>query len=69
LQLHCPICQAALPETVEEPNCRPFCSQRCKLVDLHNWLSGAYRISTPLDPGEIGEDDFQLGDDAFKVRS
>jgi len=60
VQLHCPICQAALPDSTEELPFRPFCSQRCKLVDLHNWLSGAYRISTPLDPGELGEDDFKL---------
>jgi endogenous inhibitor of DNA gyrase (YacG/DUF329 family) len=23
---------------------RPFCSERCKLLDLGNWLSGAYSI-------------------------
>jgi endogenous inhibitor of DNA gyrase (YacG/DUF329 family) len=23
---------------------RPFCSERCKLVDLGNWISGLYRI-------------------------
>ena len=59
MQLHCPICQAALPDT-EQLEYRPFCSQRCKLVDLHNWLTGAYRISTPLDPDELGDDDFKL---------
>ena len=26
---------------------RPFCSERCKLVDLGRWVSGTYRI--PLD--------------------
>lgn len=36
-------------ETVGEgnPN-RPFCSERCKLIDLDNWLSERYRISSPL---------------------
>ena len=61
MQLHCPICQAALPDTKEDPNYRPFCSQRCKLADLHNWLTGTYRISTPIDPAELDEDDFKLG--------
>lgn len=28
---------------------RPFCSERCKMIDLDNWLSGRYRISVPLD--------------------
>jgi endogenous inhibitor of DNA gyrase (YacG/DUF329 family) len=24
---------------------RPFCSQRCKLIDLGKWIEGEYRIS------------------------
>ena len=24
---------------------RPFCSERCRLIDLGRWVSGAYRIS------------------------
>ena len=60
MQLHCPICQAALPDTAQELACRPFCSQRCKLVDLHNWLTGVYRIPTPLDPDQVEDDDFKL---------
>jgi endogenous inhibitor of DNA gyrase (YacG/DUF329 family) len=29
----------------------PFCSDRCRLIDLGKWASGAYRISSPvLDP-------------------
>jgi hypothetical protein len=23
---------------------RPFCSERCKLLDLGNWITGTYRI-------------------------
>lgn len=23
---------------------RPFCSERCKLLDLANWIDGAYRV-------------------------
>jgi uncharacterized protein len=60
VQLHCPICQALLPDDAPDLEHRPFCSQRCKLVDLHNWLTGVYRISSPLDPDEIGDDDFKL---------
>jgi len=25
---------------------RRFCSERCKLIDLGNWISGNYRIPT-----------------------
>ncbi len=27
---------------------RPFCSRRCKLIDLHKWLNEEYRISEEL---------------------
>jgi endogenous inhibitor of DNA gyrase (YacG/DUF329 family) len=32
----------------------PFCSQRCKLADLHGWLSGRYVVSDAL---PLGDDD------------
>jgi endogenous inhibitor of DNA gyrase (YacG/DUF329 family) len=43
----CPIC--GKPST---PESRPFCSERCKDVDLNRWLSGSYAI-----PARPGEDD------------
>ena len=30
----------------------PFCSRRCRLVDLGKWIEGEYRISEPL--GDVG---------------
>jgi endogenous inhibitor of DNA gyrase (YacG/DUF329 family) len=33
----------------------PFCSPRCKSVDLHRWLTGAYVIPGP--PDEAGSED------------
>lgn len=48
--MRCPACKR---ETTFEGNpFRPFCSERCKLIDLDNWLSGRYRISTPINPEE-----------------
>lgn len=32
----------------------PFCSQRCKLVDLGKWLGEENRISEPLRPEHFG---------------
>jgi endogenous inhibitor of DNA gyrase (YacG/DUF329 family) len=26
----------------------PFCSERCRILDLGNWASGKYVVSTPL---------------------
>ncbi len=28
----------------------PFCCERCKLIDLGNWASEKYVISTPIQP-------------------
>ena len=35
----CPIC--GKPATMES---RPFCSERCRDVDLNRWLSGSYVV-------------------------
>lgn len=56
----CPICKGPLPEDLENQPFRPFCSQRCKLADLDNWLSGAYRISTPVTPSDLDDDEVKL---------
>lgn len=32
----------------------PFCSARCKDVDLNRWLSGAYVIPAPADEEDEG---------------
>ncbi|HEX4476686.1 MAG TPA: DNA gyrase inhibitor YacG [Polyangiaceae bacterium] len=39
-------------EVADDHPFRPFCSARCRLADLDNWLSGTYRISTPLENTE-----------------
>lgn len=52
--MRCPICKR---ETVWQGNShRPFCSERCKLIDLDNWFSGRYRISTPREAEDTAED-------------
>jgi endogenous inhibitor of DNA gyrase (YacG/DUF329 family) len=33
----------------------PFCSQRCKLVDLGKWFGGEHVISEPLSPGHFAK--------------
>lgn len=42
-KVHCPQCNAAIVWSTENPF-RPFCSERCKLIDLGQWATGAYRI-------------------------
>ncbi|MFI5301328.1 MAG: DNA gyrase inhibitor YacG [Polyangiales bacterium] len=41
----CPICRRRF-DAAAAPT-RPFCSQRCKMVDLGQWLTESYRV-----PGE-----------------
>ena len=37
-----------------DPRWRPFCSERCKLLDLGRWVDGNYRV--PGDPVEEQRD-------------
>ncbi len=36
---------------------RPFCSERCKLIDLGAWVDGEYRIPGEPVSGENEEED------------
>jgi uncharacterized protein len=52
LSLRCPTCKKLVLRT--DPDF-PFCSERCRLIDLGKWASGGYVISTPVtDPEEAG---------------
>ncbi len=53
MMIRCPICLKMA--TWEENRWRPFCSERCKMVDLGNWASDAYRI--PGKPENSDDDD------------
>lgn len=52
--MRCPMCQAEL-DTEQLPETRPFCSPRCKKLDLNNWLEGNYRLPRELHPDEISD--------------
>ncbi|MCU7857921.1 MAG: DNA gyrase inhibitor YacG [Candidatus Thiodiazotropha sp. (ex Lucinoma borealis)] len=44
----CPTC--GKPVILSEASkWRPFCSERCLLIDLGDWLDESHRISEPLD--------------------
>ncbi len=48
----CPICKASTAVTGEF---FPFCSKRCRMVDLGKWLGGDYRISRPAEQSDLEE--------------
>ncbi len=43
---HCPICRK--PTDSETFPDFPFCSERCRLLDLGNWASEKYVVSEPV---------------------
>jgi endogenous inhibitor of DNA gyrase (YacG/DUF329 family) len=43
----CPICRKEV--SLDDPY-MPFCSDRCRILDLGNWASEKYVISTPVQP-------------------
>lgn len=49
LKLRCPICKKNVKSA--DPDF-PFCSPRCRTIDLGKWASGAYVISSPLKDAE-----------------
>jgi len=49
--LRCPACRTLV---LRENENFPFCSDRCRLIDLGKWASGGYVISTPInDPEQL----------------
>jgi endogenous inhibitor of DNA gyrase (YacG/DUF329 family) len=58
----CPHCRLAARWSEDNPY-RPFCSRRCKLVDLGDWIEERHGI--PGEPGEadIGNTDGELDPD------
>ena len=45
----CPICKKEVFEPVGDgPTTFPFCSDRCKLIDLGRWLDDKYQIEVPI---------------------
>ncbi len=44
----CPICSRPSAARAHD-SARPFCSIRCKQIDLGKWLSEDYRVAVPLE--------------------
>jgi endogenous inhibitor of DNA gyrase (YacG/DUF329 family) len=47
----CPGCGSTTVWSTDNPF-RPFCSERCKLIDFGQWATGAYRI--PQEEADAG---------------
>jgi len=51
LKLRCPVCKKSVKSADAE---FPFCSERCRTIDLGRWASGQYVISSPLKDTDEG---------------
>jgi uncharacterized protein len=49
LKLRCPVCKKAVKNADAD---FPFCSDRCRTIDLGKWASDAYVISSPITDAE-----------------
>lgn len=49
--VQCPRCKKDVPWTQDSPF-RPFCSQRCRVIDLGAWADGSYSIPSSETPTE-----------------
>jgi endogenous inhibitor of DNA gyrase (YacG/DUF329 family) len=50
----CPICKKPAAPRAKNPSF-PFCSPRCKTVDLGKWLSEEYRVPVEEESDEVQE--------------
>ena len=49
----CPICKKDVATGSEN---FPFCSDRCRLIDLGKWATGDYKVSSPIMDPDILEE-------------
>jgi len=56
--LRCPTCQMIVRPEDED---FPFCSDRCRKIDLGKWAMGVYKITSPIVDPEVLEDLGGLG--------
>lgn len=58
----CPSCHE--PVTWEGNPSRPFCSERCRLVDLGAWVTERYRVPGERADGEAATDEDDDSDES-----
>jgi hypothetical protein len=53
----CPICSKPIAApSAEKSATLPFCSERCRQIDLLRWSKGSYQIVEPLDARELEQE-------------
>jgi endogenous inhibitor of DNA gyrase (YacG/DUF329 family) len=59
LIVKCPSCGTSVVWSAQQAY-RPFCSERCRLIDLGEWATGSYAIpvNEPMDESEPDDQDW-----------
>lgn len=52
--MRCPSCRKAITSESDR-KWLPFCSERCKLIDLGDWLNEEHRIPSDEMPDELSD--------------
>ena len=56
MKSRCPVCDKVIDEATRQDSrggkFYPFCSDRCKLIDLGKWFNGNYRIAVQANEEE-----------------
>jgi len=50
--MQCPICKQS---TASDGKHAPFCSSRCKTIDLGRWADESYKITRPIEHRDLEE--------------
>jgi endogenous inhibitor of DNA gyrase (YacG/DUF329 family) len=61
-EVSCPTCQRTTQFAPDNP-WRPFCSERCRLIDLGAWASEKFRVPAQAEDPETAPDTDRLRDD------
>jgi endogenous inhibitor of DNA gyrase (YacG/DUF329 family) len=66
--MRCPVCKREFDPATS--NARPFCSERCRTIDLGRWLGEAYSLPVVPDPeaDEVPEEPHANGNGAADER-
>jgi uncharacterized protein len=68
MKTRCPICKKSVDYQKDQgsprPSWLPFCSERCKLIDLGRWLDADYTIPAAPDPDQEEENPADINKDS-----
>jgi endogenous inhibitor of DNA gyrase (YacG/DUF329 family) len=66
--MRCPVCKREFDPATS--NARPFCSERCRTIDLGRWLGESYGLPVVPDPeaDEVPEEPHANGNGAADER-